>query len=178
MTNTPDGNVIRPASEMTPKEYEEITQAVAAELYESVEGAAGDVRYGAGSKLQGIAGYVHQIDVSILSDRDLVLVECKNYGRPVDVPTFLAFLARVLDIRALHTNRTVHPIVVTTVDFDPGVEKLAGYYGIGLERVKSVAEFGLRYKNAVVEHCLVRLGLGVSGIDEHHNPHGNSIEDR
>ena len=37
-----DVNLIRPASEMTPKEYEEITQTIAAELHDSVEGLAGD----------------------------------------------------------------------------------------------------------------------------------------
>ena len=129
------------------KDYEKIVADLGKALFELAEkGGKFEVKYGDSNKWIGISGYAHQIDVSLNANNLILLVECKNWGSNVDVPSFLTFLARVIDIKSKYSDKEIHGKVVTTLDYDPGVKMLASYYDIDLDRVKNKNEFLLKFK--------------------------------
>jgi hypothetical protein len=133
---------------MTPKGYEQVVADLTRALYELTEGNIPlKVAEGSDNKWKGASTYCHQIDVSIEGPKDIILIEGKNWGTKVPVPAFLTFLARVTDIAPVHTTKTIHSKVVTTVGFDPGGRILADYYEIGLHQVRSASEFAMQFKN-------------------------------
>jgi len=79
---------------------------------------------------RGKSDHDHQIDVSIVFSiadvRILVLVECKHYSRKVRVDDVLELAARLEDIGAQKG------IIVTTIGFQKGAEKVAKSKGIAL----------------------------------------------
>lgn len=129
-------------------EYEKITAAIEAALFEQVEGLKPkQVKHGRSNLWAGVSGFPHQIDVSVAGEKDVLLAECKCWTQNVDVDRFLTFLARILDIRPTEQGRAIHSAVVTTKGFDPGIKKLADYYGIDLHTVTSPTDFVVKYKN-------------------------------
>ncbi len=133
---------------ITSVEYERITSEIEAALFEQVEGVKPEqVNHGRLNLWEGISGFPHQIDVSVAGEKDVLLAECKCWNQEVDVPPFLTFLARILDIKPTEQSRTVHSAVVTTIGFDPGIKKLADYYEIKLHTVTSPTDFAVNYKN-------------------------------
>jgi hypothetical protein len=78
----------------------------------------------------GKSGHQHQIDVSmtfsVAGVKVLVLVECKYYSSKVKIDDVLEFATRLDDIGA-HKG-----IVVTTIGYQEGAEKLARSKGIAL----------------------------------------------
>ena len=134
---------------MTPDQYEVIVQDIASKLHEYAGVPADSIRVGKKNKWPGISGYSHQIDVSIEDKKNIILIECKKLGDKVDVPTFLTFLARVLDIYLQESRRgnlrEIHSIVVTTVGFDPGVETLAAYYASAIWAANRCTRLARRY---------------------------------
>lgn len=140
---------------MTSGEYEQITADIVASVFEHVEGIkAQHVQHGRRNRVQGKSGYRHQIDVSIRGAQDWLLVECKMWKDPVKVPAFLAFLARIIDIRPTQPDINIHASIVTTRGFQKGVPLLANYYNnqlpkvrIQLDKVSSPLEFVIKYKH-------------------------------
>ena len=84
---------------------------------------------------QGKSGYRHEIDASIelcFGGFPLqLLVECKYYGKPVEVGEILKFAARIQDIPGTNVG-----IIVTTVGFQEGAHKVAKSEGIWLAVVE------------------------------------------
>lgn len=137
---------------MTSHEYERITKSLVASIVEQVEGITPrDVGYGCTNKEKGQSGYEHQIDVSVKGARDWLLVECKKWDKGVDVERFLAFLARIIDIRPTQPSLNIHASLVSKKACQSGVEQLANYYkniyNIQLDVVRSPTEFAIRYKH-------------------------------
>jgi hypothetical protein len=132
---------------MTPTEYEEVTKDIVNSIFRQVEGIPPEkVRSGVTNKWTGISQAKHQIDVSVEGRDDVIIVECKNWNKRVGQPAFLAFLARILDIKPTE-KRQIHSVVVTTIGFDRGnIQKLAEYYKIDLQVVHSAEEFVMKYK--------------------------------
>jgi hypothetical protein len=135
---------------MTPQEYEQIVSEIAQSIFERVEGTAPhQVKYGKKNRWVGASGYRHQIDVSVQSHQDLILVECKYWNKNVPAHAILTFFARVYDIRPTF-NGQVHPVIVTKVGFQAGAEPLAAYYNINLQVIPSASAFGFMYKNLLL----------------------------
>lgn len=138
---------------MTSDEYERVTKDLQQAIFAQVEGEVPLVGYGLRNKVKGQSGYLHQIDVSVENDHDLLLVECKMWKVPVKVPAFLAFLARIIDISPAQASRRIHASLVTTKGFQRGVRQLAdyyrNYYDIQLDKVSSAAEFAIKYKHLI-----------------------------
>lgn len=133
---------------MTPDEYEQVTRSVVESIYEQVEGLrARQAKQGRTNLWRGMSGFRHQIDVSVEGNEDLLLIECKMWSDSVDVPRFLTFLARILDITPTEHHRKIHAAVVTTKGFESGVNQLADCYKIDLQRVSSPVEFAIKYKH-------------------------------
>ncbi len=128
------------------REYEKIVADIGKELFERVEKNKFEIRYGNTNKWIGISGFAHQIDVSVKANSFILLVECKNWSTGVDVPSFLTFLARVIDIRSKHSDKDIYGKIVTTVDYDSGVQVLASYYNIDLDKVKNKREFSFKFQ--------------------------------
>jgi len=164
---------------MTSREYEKVVHDIAAALYEVAENMQAEkLGYGSSNKLAGISGFNHQIDVSIASKNDLILIECKRWNQRVEVPAFLTFLARILDIKAQETRRAVHPIVVTTIGFEEGVRTLANYYKIQLQVVRSASEFAMKYKNVATLGTSGTISPKGSLTIEKYDANGNLIDAR
>jgi hypothetical protein len=90
----------------------------------------GTVKKGRENKWQGASGFVHQIDVSLESDEDVLLVECKHWKDNVTAEVFLTLWARVLDLSKgpESKGRRIMGALVTSRGFQSGVDKLADYY--------------------------------------------------
>lgn len=129
------------------KEYEIVVAALGEKLFNLIK-PKNDfiVKSGNSNKWIGISGYSHQIDVSIESPKLILLIECKNWGCSVDAPSFLTFLARVIDIRSKHKSKEVYGEVVTTKGYQAGAKLLASYYKINLDKVKNYQEYLLKFK--------------------------------
>ena len=137
---------------MSPAEYEEVVREITASIFRKVEGLQPEqVGSGKHNHIEGSSGYEHQIDVSILGKKDLILVECKRWKRKVDVGHMLAFYARVCDIWGkLPQGMKVHAVFATTVGLQSGAITVAEYYNIDWQIVKSPREFGLKYKDLLL----------------------------
>ncbi len=133
---------------MTPEEHERITSEIARRVFEEVEGIPpSQVRYGRQNLWQGVSGYPHQIDVSVVGTSDLILIECKKWTAKVSVDAVLTFLGRLIDIRPMFGG-TVHGVFVTTKQVQPAARTIAEYYDIDLQVIESPERFGFKYKNA------------------------------
>jgi hypothetical protein len=139
-------------------EQEAIAAQYAQSIYESVEGInPTQIKYGQKSKLEGISGQKHQIDVSVWGSNDLILIECKHREKKsIGVEMALTFFGRLYDIRQyfLHKEKiyTIHGVMVASKPFDSGAKIVAQYYGIDLQSSNSVQYFALKYKDLVAVH--------------------------
>src|SRR2546426_96517 len=113
---------------MTSQEYERLISKMVRSFYKFVEGIDdADVKPKLPKKkgqkiksnrIEGISGYLHQIDVSVHCSKNLILVECKKWKRKVEVGDFLAFLGRIRDIEEKFNNEIeVHRSIATTKGF-------------------------------------------------------------
>lgn len=147
-----------------PTRYEEISSQVASAFYESVEGILPEqVKFGRNNKWLGKSGFVHQIDVSVVGNRDIILIECKCWNKKVKASEILAFNSRIIDIGAALEDKVIHPIMITNLGFQSGVPKLANYFNIRLGSVTSVNQFGFSYKTETRIHLAVGK-LALRGI--------------
>jgi len=152
---------------MNPAEYEQIVGELYREIYEIAEGIPPDqikAGYGPRNRLQGVSGYRHQIDVSVIGPQDLILVECKCWTKKVRVEQVLAFAGRVCDIGLAFSGRTIHAAIATTVGFQTGAEMVAKHFNIDLRRVTSPSEFAAAYKNHVMRglHEITRTSVEIA----------------
>ena len=133
---------------MEPDEYEKVVRDIVESLFRQVENITPEqIKHGRESLCRGASTFPHQIDVLAAGGGDIILVECKRWAETVDVPSFLTFLARILDIRPVENERTIHAVMVTTKGFESGVKTLASYYNIDLRIVHSATEFIMSYKH-------------------------------
>ena len=60
----------------------------------------GSIKWGRSNKWEGVSGFGHQIDVSLESSQEVLLVECKHIQskRNVSPDAFLTMRGRVMDI--------------------------------------------------------------------------------
>mgnify|MGYP006287296293 CR=1 FL=1 len=114
-------------------DYEKLIGDVLKTYYENRDGCTYELKYGRDNCWIGASSYQHQIDVSLSFDSRIILAECKFWNKPIDVPGFLTFLARIMDIKAAIPGDEVEGIVITITGFDRGVSTLAAYYGIDLQ---------------------------------------------
>jgi hypothetical protein len=128
-------------------EYEQIVQSIIQQKLSGIELDA-PVIVEHNSKLRGVSGYEHQIDVSfscsMIGVKLLFLVECKYYNKKVSVEDILAFKARIDDIRA-HKG-----VFVTTEGYQKGALTFAKQNGIALVTVKALSPW------IMVLHCISR----------------------
>jgi hypothetical protein len=151
--------------EIHPFLYEEFIRQIAESAVKIAEGTT-QLIIGTGirNKIPGISGYSHQIDVSISNGKNLLLVECKYWKKNISVDIALTFLGRIIDLKE-NTEENITGIIATSTGWQPGVEKIAKYYGIELWLAKSANEFGIKYKNQIIlgVHDDITLSENVEG---------------
>jgi hypothetical protein len=132
---------------MNASDYERVTGEIANSVFARPEGSPClNVKIGNKSKWQGQSGFVHQIDVAIEGDTDIIMIECKHWkNRCIKAEHLLTFIARIADIRPV-VQKKIHPVVVTPHKFQSGCHKLGRFYDVDLEIISSAGNFAFEYK--------------------------------
>ena len=130
---------------MNSREYEQLMAELAHKLVSRPDReASAIVGWGETNKIVGASTYQHQIDVSVCSPSKMLLIECKSWAKSIDPEAVLAFAARVLDIRGANQEREVTGRIITTLYVTQGVQKIADYFDLGIDRVISIQEYAVR----------------------------------
>jgi hypothetical protein len=116
---------------MRSSDYERLVRKLVSELARDSEALGCPlISGGRKNKIPGESDFSHQIDVSLKTNRALLLFECKYWAKPVNVEPVLVIALRLKDIRAAN----------------PGLEVEAGYFGIQLDVVSTPREYALRIR--------------------------------
>lgn len=116
---------------MNSKEYEQLINNISQELTNDTRlRSIGRKQVGRNNLWEGASGFRHQIDVSIDSDSEALLIECKFWKSEVRAIEFLTHLGRLIDIRdnPKNKNRNIRGALVTSKMWQSGVEVLVRYY--------------------------------------------------
>jgi hypothetical protein len=116
---------------MTPTEYEKLISEISHEMTNSPElRAQAKIRFGRENKWTGASGFDHQIDVSMESPTQILLIECKHWTKNIEPEAFLTIWGRVLDIEngPSANGKRVRGALVGLKNFNEGVYKLANFY--------------------------------------------------
>ncbi len=154
---------------MNSKEQERFVAAMARNMATAHEGAGNvEIRSGAKNLIPGASGFRHQVDVSVHTERDLILYECKYWGGNVDPEAVLALAARGVDIQGAHPNRSVSLNIVVSHDLTVGAQLLAKSFTIRCYVVKSAAQFRVGYKTDWAAAAVENIALTESAHGELH----------
>ncbi len=111
-------------------------------------------------------GADHQIDVYIryelLGREQEIVIECKNFQKPVDKPRLMTFVGVIADLKR------VQGLLVTRKGFDKGnIEPIAKAHNIGLYTLDETDEFApMAFSATLVEHMARIIVVQVeSGAD-------------
>jgi len=126
-------------------EYEKLVGSISSKLTNIPELVKRSVlAVGRSNLWEGASGFKHQIDVSLKSEKDILLVECKYWNEPVDASVFLTLFGRIFDIKGnvTYKQNEVRGAIVSKKGWQSGVEELTNYYAAwcSLFRVDSEAE--------------------------------------
>jgi len=132
---------------MDSAKQEQLIAAVAKNMATAHEGER-NVHVGSGpaNLVRGASGFQHQIDVSVHTEKDLIVYECKYWDANVDPEAVLALAARGIDIQRAHPNQIVSLNIVVKHDLTSGAQLLAEAFKIRRYVAKSAAEFTIGYK--------------------------------
>ena len=111
-------------------QYEDLISKIAVEFTNNpLDGKKWKTRNGINNKVEGFSGHKHQIDVLLTCGDEILLIECKFWLNRVSVSEFLVHLGRIYDIQKKHPNKKVRGALVTSNNWQAGVEKLHKAYG-------------------------------------------------
>jgi hypothetical protein len=152
---------------MTWAEYEQLVRDLIEGLTHAAEALGSPlIGHGRQNKIPGASGFRHQIDVSLKTNRVLLLFECKCWKErePVGVEAVLVMASRLADIRAANPELEVEAAIVSTKPATSDANLVARFFGVQLDIVSSPREYALRIRE---RGFLLRAdSLGVS-LGEH-----------
>jgi len=125
-------------------EYESLVNLLMSDLCGATLGTS--VRGGGSNLISGASGHNHQIDVSIHSPSELVLIECKHVCKNLQPHHVLTHAARLLDIRAAHPNLSVSASVVSIKSGSIGAKRIADYFGLEMDLALSLEDYCVTIK--------------------------------
>src|SRR6266849_3534881 len=100
---------------MKPNKYETLVKKLFTSLVEQVDGLSPRaVGYGKQNYESGKSGYKHQIDVSVRTETEIHLIECKLWRKKVDPEALLCMAARVIDIGKANPGCVIKGALATT----------------------------------------------------------------
>ena len=125
-------------------EYERLVNLLISDLCGADSGKS--VRGGDSNLISGASGHNHQIDVSIHSPGELVLIECKHVGKNLEPHHVLTHAARLLDIRAANPNLSVSASIVSIKSGSMGARRIADYFGLEMDLAFSLEDYCVTIK--------------------------------
>jgi len=128
---------------MSPSEYEILISTIAREFTNNpLDNNKWEMNFGRTNRLEGFSKYRHQIDVSLESEKDVILIECKKWTRRITVAEYLVLLGRVQDISKNKTTKRVRGALITTSGWQKGVVTVNSAYNdyCSLFQVNEVGE--------------------------------------
>lgn len=132
---------------MRSSDYERLVRKLISELTRNSEALGCPlISGGRKNKIPGESGFSHQIDVSLKTNRALLLFECKYWAKPVDAEPVLVIASRLQDVRRANPGLEVEAGVVSTKPPTSGARVLARYFGIQLDVVSTPREYALRIR--------------------------------
>ena len=133
------------------EKFENLTKKIAKEISKSAKNL-GDARITQGSKnkIEGKSGYKHQIDVSITTNGQLALIECKKYKDKVSLRDMLTLIARVDDIKKKYSKFKVIGVFFTTQGYTRNALTLANAYKIECNIAKTIKNFAIHIAGNVL----------------------------
>ena len=134
---------------MTGLEYETLVRILMDALVRNTPLTDCSLAGGAENRLVGASGFQHQIDISMRCQSLLLLVECKNWSRPVGAEPVLSLASRLADIRAANLDVEVRASIVSTQVATRGAQQLALHHGISVDTVANAQEYAVRLSNQV-----------------------------
>ena len=144
---------------MSPDEYEQLVSEIVNEICTHAPPLAGvSAKYGKANKIPGRSGYKHQIDVSLSTNKDLYLLECKRWKDAVGVAEVMVLAARMNDVADANREIRVHSILASTKRASRGARALAAHFGVQLEIVESPLQFGMQVGK------FISVGLHISAV--------------
>lgn len=136
------------ATSMSSSDYEQLVLDLISELTRASEALGRlPVTVQRQNKILGASGFPHEIDVSLKTERLLVLIECKYWKDPVDVEPVLVMASRLVDIRASNNALEVEASIVSTKPNTSGAQVLARYFGVQLYAVSTPREYALKVRD-------------------------------
>ena len=133
------------------RKYERETATIVQSVVDRVKGRGEtSVLRGASNRIRGVSGYGHQVDVSVWSDGDLFLIECKYLHKRVPLAAVLVLLGRIADIAATDRYETVVGAFATLKGGNRNAERVAAAHSIELHVVTSANDFAMRYQDHLV----------------------------
>ncbi|CAN5563962.1 hypothetical protein BH10CYA1_BH10CYA1_59750 [soil metagenome] len=131
------------------KAYERLTKTIFEELAKLEGWKTVEVTHN--KILKSPTGVNHQIDVYIryelLGREQEIVIECKDYQRPVDLPRLMAFIGVVSNLM------TVQGLLVTRTGFDKGnIATAAVAHNIGLYILDETDEHSTKFTASLQEH--------------------------
>lgn len=133
---------------MSPSDYEQLVLDLISELTrESTALDRPPANWEHQNKRLGASGFSHQIDVSLKTERLLILIECKYWKDPVDVEPVLVMASRLADLRAANSMLEVEASIVSTKPSTSGAQVFARYFGVQLDVVSTPKEYALRIRD-------------------------------
>ncbi|HEY9222489.1 MAG TPA: hypothetical protein VIO43_13050 [Lutibacter sp.] len=110
------------------------------------------VSNGKQNKIEGVSGYKHQIDVCLESDEEILLIECKKWTKKLPVREYLTLFGRLEDILSKYPNKKVRAALVTSIEWQSGVEQLNKFYGkkLSLFQVTEIGEVADKIHTAFI----------------------------
>lgn len=129
-------------------EYELLVDNLVGELTKSIPRFIGaKIGSAKNNRFQGVSGYKHQIDVSIKTDKLLILIECKHYSKKIGVSEILIMSARDIDIKKSNQELSTHSYIITTKGETRNVLGLKKEFGVGVDIVTSIEEYSMQIIN-------------------------------
>jgi hypothetical protein len=132
---------------MRASDYERLIQDMISEFSRDFEPPGGLlISGGKNNKVAGASSFPHQIDVSLKTDRVLLLFECKYWAKPVGAEAVLVIASRQQDIHRANPGFKVEAGLVSSKPPTSGAQVLARYFGIHLDVVSTPREYAIRIR--------------------------------
>jgi len=133
------------------EEFEKLTKRISKEICKIASNLhAGNIAQGSTNKIEGKSGYKHQIDVSIKTNNQIILIECKKYKNKVGLSDMLILIARVDDIRRKYPDFKVTGVFFTTEGYTKNALTLARAYKIEWNKAKTIKNFAIHIAGNVL----------------------------
>ena len=134
---------------MTSDEYEKLIVDIIEKFNSHRKNEDVLIKHGKRNKWRGASTHKHQIDISVETQDNIYIVECKRYKQCIKAANILVLVGRIKDIQEIE-KRKINGIIFTTKGYQRGAKKIANYFKIVLNTATSVDEFAAQFAKCVI----------------------------